>query len=336
MWKGDEMKAIQVNQYANVYDNLEVVNIKRPTPSYSEVLVKVESASLFPSDDLILNNNYVGKRALPFIGGSIGVGTVVESGGGFFANRLLNKKVYFVPGSSRSGTWAEYALADGKTSLAVGKGNPEHYINFGNSLTAVALVSDAIKQGPKAMVVNAAAGNVGRLINYYAKLKNINVINVVRTEQQHTLLKNMGAATVILESDKRFDIKLIALAKQLNATYAIDSVSGLQLSGLLKNLPNSSCVSVIGNLSGDEAKVNVMQDVIAKGHTIQGFAIADYLAKQSTFKLLSLLRNAKRLHNQYSEQFTLGQSLSLEQASTNMSVLFKNSTASLSIIKPHK
>lgn len=328
------MKAIQVNQYANVYDNLEVVNIQRPKPSYSEVLVKVESASLFPGDDLILNNNYVEKRALPFIGGSIGVGTVVESGGGFFANRLLNKKVYFSPGNSRSGTWAEYALAEGKTTIAVGKGNPEHYINFGNSLTAVALVTDAIKKGHKAVVVNAAAGNVGRLINYYAKLKNIDVINIVRSEQQQTLLKSMGAQTIILESDIRFNIKLTTLAKQLNATYAIDSVSGVQLNDLLKNLPDHSNIAAIGNLSGDDSKVNIMQDVIAKGHTLQGFTIVEYLESQSTFRLLALLRSAKHLHDQYSEQFTLGQALTLEQASINMSSLFKNSTANLSIIKP--
>ncbi len=328
------MKAIQVNQYDRVYDNLTVVNIKKPKPGHAEVLIKVESASLFPADNLILNNNYIEKRALPFIGGSIGVGTVVESGGGFFANRLLNKKVYFVPGNSRSGSWAEYALADGKTTLPVGKNNAEIFINFGNSLTAVALVNDAINRGHKALVVNAAAGNVGRLINYYANQKKLDVINVVRNEQQQTLLKSMGAKISLQVSDMRFEIKLSTLARQLNATYAIDSVAGGQLGSLLKNLPSQSYISAIGNLSGDLASINIMQEVIAKGHTLQGFTITDYLEQLSTFRLLKLLKQAKSLHVKYSNQFTLGESLSLEQASTKMGELFKNSTASLSIIKP--
>ncbi len=69
-----------------------------PRPASGQVLVKIECAPLNPSDTYFMRGMYKflaesGKAKFPLAPGWEGAGTVIESGGGFMAWRLVGKRV---------------------------------------------------------------------------------------------------------------------------------------------------------------------------------------------------------------------------------------------------
>jgi len=66
-----------------------------PVPGKGEVLIKVECAPIVPSETYFLSGKYTGNYAYPIVPGSEGSGTVIASGGGFFAWSLQGKRVAF-------------------------------------------------------------------------------------------------------------------------------------------------------------------------------------------------------------------------------------------------
>ena len=329
------MKAIQITSYQDVFHNMDVVELADPVPEFGEVLIQVEVGSLFPADELILQNNYVTPRTLPFVGGSLGVGRVVSSGGGWWANRLVGKQVYFTPEVDRSGSWAEFAVSVAKQCIVVdGDDAPEQYINLGNSLTAVALVTEAKRRGHTGMVINAAAGSLGRLMNLYAASQRIEVINIIRNDEQKQLLIDQGATQVLSTQDGDFSERLQWILGMKQVRYAVYSLAGEALPELLSALPESSDVQLIGSLSQSNSTLNIMRDVVAKGHQIQGFAVAQYLSQLPLLKLLSLLRESKRFHDAYAGQVPVKNAVDLVAAVKHMPELFKNRTDNLTVVKP--
>lgn len=80
-----------------VYGNgkWEVERIPIPRPASGQVLVKIECAPINPSDTYFIAGMYGGDSysGNPVAPGWEGSGTVVESGGGFMAWRLVGKRV---------------------------------------------------------------------------------------------------------------------------------------------------------------------------------------------------------------------------------------------------
>jgi len=89
-----------------------------PVPRKGEVLIKVECAVINPTDTYYLSGKYNGTYSYPLTPGSEGSGTVVASGGGFFAWRLVGKRVGFSKKPERAGTfvhggsYADYCITD--------------------------------------------------------------------------------------------------------------------------------------------------------------------------------------------------------------------------------
>lgn len=65
------------------------------TPGKNQVLVRVEAATLNPSDILFMRGLYNVKLTYPYTPGWEGSGTVVKSGGGALADALFGKRVAF-------------------------------------------------------------------------------------------------------------------------------------------------------------------------------------------------------------------------------------------------
>lgn len=86
-----------------------------PVPASGQVLVQVHFAPLNPSDIANLKGAYASNGiytySYPLAGGNEGSGTVVKSGGGMMANRLVGQKVAMARTSkdshySNGGTYA--------------------------------------------------------------------------------------------------------------------------------------------------------------------------------------------------------------------------------------
>ena len=78
----------------------EIEKCKVPVPGPGQVLIKVECAPINPSDIYFLQGNYAnigegvgGKIQYPLTPGWEGSGTVVSSGGGFMAWRIVGTRV---------------------------------------------------------------------------------------------------------------------------------------------------------------------------------------------------------------------------------------------------
>src|SRR5919205_3030667 len=72
-----EMKAIWVEEFGEA-DVLQYVDVERPEPGESEVLIEVRSAGVNYADTLRRRNQYVERQDLPFTPGSEVAGTVAE------------------------------------------------------------------------------------------------------------------------------------------------------------------------------------------------------------------------------------------------------------------
>lgn len=81
---------------------------------------------------------------------------------------MVNKKVAFTPIPS-SGTYAQYAIAKSGECLPVDDSMSfEHAsMSFVNPLTAMAMLDYTKQKKAKAVIVNAAASSLGRMLNRF-------------------------------------------------------------------------------------------------------------------------------------------------------------------------
>ena len=85
----------------------------------------------------------------------------------------------------------------------------------------------------RALVNNAAASSLGKMLVRLAKSRGIPLINIVRKDDQADALKALGAVYVLNSNSENFAEELKALAAELNATLILDAVGGSQSALLL-------------------------------------------------------------------------------------------------------
>lgn len=328
------MKAIVVNRFEQDYSGLEVKEVPMPSPKRGEVLIEVEVGSLSPSDDLMMRNLYLEKRRPPYVAGQMGVGTVVESGGGLMGWLNRGQRVFFAPGPERSGTWAEYSVADAMTVAPVGELSPQDAIGVANSLTAVGLFDTAKLLGAKALIMNAAAGSLGRYANAYAAQHNFPLIGIVRSEQQVQMLKSLGAKYTLNQKEAGFQKQLAELANRLGATVAIDSVAGGAPRELMHLMPAKSTVLSVGSLSGQDVALNSIKDMMPKAQSFGVFVVTQWLERRSLLGKFSAIRAARKLATSLGEQNSVRRTVSLEETVADMRSLVSNTTGGVVLVSP--
>lgn len=86
------MRAVIMEQYKHPK---YVKDFPIPEPKENEVLVKVEAAPINPSDLLYIDGKYGKQAVFPVVLGFEGSGVITKSGGGVYADTLVNKRVAF-------------------------------------------------------------------------------------------------------------------------------------------------------------------------------------------------------------------------------------------------
>ena len=84
-------------------------------------------------------------------------------------------------------------------------------------------------EGHKAIVHTAAASNLGQMLNRICLNDGIPLVNIVRSEEQVSLLKSQGAEYVVNSSDADFAEQLTAALNATGATLAFDAIGGGKL-----------------------------------------------------------------------------------------------------------
>ncbi|MBK7132324.1 MAG: zinc-binding dehydrogenase [Bacteroidales bacterium] len=273
---------------------LVVREVEIPKPGPGEVLVKIAAAPINPSDLARVRN--MDTDLDKFIPGLEGSGTVVAAGKGLLPRLWFGKRVACTHHGIR-GTWAEYMLTSAamcfplKNKVSFEQGS----MTLVNPLTALAFMEIAEAGKHRAIINNAAASALGRMVELLAAKKGIPVINLVRNSEHVATLIKKGSKYVLNTSDPSFIETLGNLSNELHATLMFDSVCGKELPEMIKVLPPKSAVYIYGNLTGAE-HINVNpRSLIDNNITVSGFFLGRRAGENGMIKNMKNLRQVGSL-----------------------------------------
>jgi NADPH:quinone reductase len=266
--------------------------IARPIPRRGEVLVRVAAAPINPNDLMMIDGRYEITKPVGAVCGLEGSGTVVASGGGLFGRFLLGRRVAFAAGEG-DGSWAEYARVpvmrcaplDRRVDLRQGA------MLLTNPMTATVLVQTAVRGGHRALVLNAAAGALGKMIVRRARREGLALVAVVRRAEQADVLRELGAEHVVIAGND--DAQLRELCERLDVRFALDAIGGDATAQLAHALRPGGTIVVYGNLSRMPCRVDA-DDLLFHRLTVRGFTMYEWLERTSLFGQLRALRAAQR------------------------------------------
>ncbi len=257
------MKALHVLKNSDLTaapsTRVELVEKPIPTAGDGEVLIKMAATTCNPSDLAYISGQYGLTTNYGSVAGLEGTGLVVDAGAGPFGDTLKGMRVACSSkiSSGYDGTWAEYMVTNANQCMPIIADIPDDMAAtlIVNPFTAFSLLDRAEELGAKAVVQNAAASQVGKLVVCVAKRRGIKVISTVRRQEQKDRLLELGAEHVLITSDADFNAQLKALSHELGATVFFDCVAGPDSAAVLTNMPISTTAIVFGRLNTDAGDV---------------------------------------------------------------------------------
>jgi NADPH:quinone reductase-like Zn-dependent oxidoreductase len=285
------MKAVRQHEAGGA---LVIETVPVPKPGKGEVLVKMHSSPVNPSDLALLKGGYL-ERNYPFVAGLEGSGRVVASGGGAIANMRKGKWVACTPDPAGDGTWAEFMKTTALHTVTLPKGitPAQGSMMLVNPLTAVALLEIAKKGHHSALVNNAAASALGKMLIRLSGKSGIPLINIVRSNDHMEELKSLGARYVLNSTEPSYEKELTQMASRLKATLLLDAVGGEASSILMRAAPHGSTLLMYARLSGQP----VVADpgwMIQEGKKIEGFQLGQWLDELGIMAKLRLISRVKK------------------------------------------
>lgn len=279
--------------------------IDKPIPDLApgQVLVKMLASPVNPSDLVYLMGKYGLAAQDGCYAGFEGCGIVVAANAGLYGKWLTGKRVAISAQPGIDGVWAKYAVTKANLCLPVRKELTDQQAAtlIVNPCTSVCLVERAIELGSKAIVINAAASQVGKGVIRYAKLKGIKTIATVRSEQNVEKLTAIGADSVLLTTDENFAEQLKSKAHQYKARVLLDAVACDDTPAVLRQMPNHSTAIVYGRLTETQDPLGGLfsvSDVIFRNIKIEGFWLATYMGRANPLKVIKLSRKVQQLFAQ--------------------------------------
>ena len=230
---------------------LSIAKVEKPVPGDDEVLIEVQASPINPSDlGLLLsfaadvqNINVTGSGddtiatmpVHPALMGSLkprldesmpvgneGAGIIIDAG--INAKDLIGKTVGLAGGAM----YSQYRCVPAASCLVMDEGTTPKQAasSFVNPLTALAFVETMKMENHTALVHTAAASNLGQMLVKICKDDGIQLVNIVRKQEQVDLLKSIGAEYVCNTSDESFMDDLVTALVETGATLGFDATGG--------------------------------------------------------------------------------------------------------------
>ena len=230
---------------------LSIAKVEKPVPGDDEVLIEVQASPINPSDlGLLLsfaadvqNINVTGSGddtvatmpVHPALMGSLkprldesmpvgneGAGIIIDAG--INAKDLIGKTVGLAGGAM----YSQYRCVPAASCLVMDEGTTPKQAasSFVNPLTALAFVETMKMENHTALVHTAAASNLGQMLVKICKDDGIQLVNIVRKQEQVDLLKSIGAEYVCNTSDESFMDDLVSALVETGATLGFDATGG--------------------------------------------------------------------------------------------------------------
>jgi NADPH:quinone reductase-like Zn-dependent oxidoreductase len=161
--------------------------------------------------------------------GNEGAGVVVKAGASEAAQALMGKTVSMIGGAM----YAQYRVVRAKDVMALPPGTTaaDGASWFVNPLTSLGMTETMRREGHKALVHTAAASNLGQMLNKICLQDGIGLVNIVRSPEQATILRKIGAKHVVDSSAASFMDDLTNALVETGATIAFDAIGGGTLAG---------------------------------------------------------------------------------------------------------
>ncbi|MEM1189510.1 MAG: zinc-binding dehydrogenase [Pseudomonadota bacterium] len=159
--------------------------------------------------------------------GNEGAGTVIAAGASEEAQALLGKTVGLLGGE----LYAGLRLLPAAMCLPLREGaTAEQGAScFVNPMTALGMTETMRMEGHKALVHTAAASNLGQMLNRICLADGIDLVNIVRKDEQAEILRGLGARYIVNSSLDTFTDDLVGALRDTGATLAFDAIGGGRL-----------------------------------------------------------------------------------------------------------
>ena len=255
-------------------DWLTEAEIPVPQPEPGQVLIRLRTSSVNPSDIHFIKGEYGQPRVKDTPAGFEGCGDVVATGAG--AEALSGQRVAFV--AANAGAWAEYVVTPAQMCIPL---RPEISDEDGsaqivNPLTAMAMV-DIARGAGDSFVVSAATSQLGKLMCSLGRDLGLKPIALVRRADAIDALKKQGAHEVLVTTDPDVSQKFVALSKELKPRVFLDAVADQVSEQIFCAMPNGARWVVYGKLSAELPKLTQTGQLIFMGKRIEGFWLTQWM-----------------------------------------------------------
>ncbi len=372
-----EMNNLQLRSLATNEGELQLSLMRVPVaePGPDEVLVRIDATPINPSDIGLLfgaadmhNAKFSGSgddvkviapipeayrrsmaarvgQSLPV--GNEGAGEVIKAGAN--AQNLLGRTVAILGGAM----YAQYRTlkASDCLQLPAGTSAAEGASCFVNPLTALGMTETMRREGHSALVHTAAASNLGQMLSKICLKDGIQLVNIVRSEEQTKILRDAGAVHVVNSSKPSFMDDLVAALTDTGATIAFDAIGGGKLAGQILTAMEAAAVRKMKEFSrygsttykqvyiygGLDTGPTILNRAFGMSWGLGGWLLTPFLMKigrEETEKLRQ--RVAREIKTTFASHYAKTISLSEALSAGAIVAYNKKSTGEKYLINPNK
>lgn len=265
---------------------IEAVPMERPQLATGQALVAVLAAPINPSDVLMLTGQYGLLPPLPAVGGSEGVGRIVELGPAT-QGPAVGQTVLLPAGS---GSWATHVVAPAARLIPLpNEADPQQLAMLTvNPPTASLLLSEFVDlQAGDWVIQNGANSGVGSYVAQLARLRGLKTVNIVRRESAVAGVQAQGGDVVLVDGDDLAE-RVKAATQGAAIKLGIDAVGGKATMRMAATLAEGGSIVNYGALSGEPCIVTP-RELIFKDVSLRGFWLARWFRVTPPAKQFALL-----------------------------------------------
>jgi len=352
---------------------LEEVPLPRPRPN--ELVVRVEAAPLNPSDQILMlgsvdltslraggtvNRPIIEGRVPPerlavmsgrlgraLSVGNEGAGTVIAAGSEVAS--LIGRVVAI---RATTGSYAKHQIVKAADCLVIPEGLSarDGAAAFINPLTALGMVETMRREGHSALIHTAAASNLGQMLVRLCRKDGVPLVNIVRSAEQVTLLRDLGAEYVVDSSAPEFVTALVVAIETTGATLAFDAIGGGTMASTVLSAMEAVQIRKLATYSRYGSPVHkqiyiygvldprpkVLDGQFGTAWSVGGWLMSWFYNKIGTADAARLRqRAADELRTTFASRFTA--ELSLQEALSPQAILAysRRATGAKYLITPH-
>ena len=327
----EKMMAATINEASGP---IELSEVAVPRPRSGQVLVKVDSSPINPSDVAHTHGKYAHTAKFPAMLGFEGSGVVVRSGGGVMANYMLGKRVSFY--AVHSGAWAEYVVVDAMSTVSLPENISleEGSMGFVNPMTIMMFLDIALKLRARTVILTAGASAVSRMFARVLNEQGIPVVLIVRRKEQEDLLRNENPKYFILnQTSENFAEDLKQIAQIQGAKLCFDAVGGELTVQIVNALPAKSTIFIYGSLSGKKVELEV-GPLLFNAQSVRGFHAKHYLSTLGKLDMLRLFLRYRKYRSLGLFKTQVSRKFGLDEIKEALTYYKKNMTEGKVLILP--